>query len=116
VTNGYEPACVKTCPTGALKYGDRSAILSEAKSRVAELGNGHLYGETELGGLHVIYVLDDKPEVYGLPVDPKVSPAVTAWQDVLKPVGWGIAGLTVLGLAFNYIIAKRKIKIESEGK
>ena len=117
ITNGYEPACVKSCPTGALTYGDRDALLAEAKTRVAKLGgNATLYGESELDGLHVLYVLDDTPDAYGLPVDPKISPAVTAWHDVLQPIGWGLAGLTALGLGLNYIIAKRKIKVESEGK
>jgi formate dehydrogenase iron-sulfur subunit len=69
-----------------------------------------------MGGLHVLYVLDDKPEVYGLPADPKVPASITAWQDVLQPIGWGVAALTVLGLGVNYLVAKRKIKIESEGK
>jgi formate dehydrogenase iron-sulfur subunit len=117
VTNDLTPACVKTCPTGALQYGDREALLLEGKARVASLGgNATLYGEEELGGLHVLYVLDDKPEVYGLPVDPKVPATSTVWQDVLQPIGWGVAGLAALGLGFNYVIAKRKIKIESEGK
>jgi formate dehydrogenase iron-sulfur subunit len=117
VTNDLTPACVKTCPTGALQYGDREALLLEGKARVASLGgDATLYGEEELGGLHVLYVLDDKPEVYGLPVDPKVPATSTVWQDVLQPIGWGVAGLAALGLGFNYVIAKRKIKIESEGK
>jgi len=117
ISNGYEPACVKTCPPGALTYGDRATLLAEAKARVAELGgNATLYGENELGGLHVLYVLDDTPAVYGLPVDPKVPATATVWQDVLQPIGWGVAGLAALGLGFNYFIAKRKIMIESEGK
>ena len=117
VTNDLTPACVKTCPTGALQYGDREALLLEGKARVASLGgNATLYGEEELGGLHVLYVLDDSPEVYGLPMDPKVPATSTVWQDVLQPIGWGVAGLAALGLGFNYVIAKRKIKLESEGK
>ena len=117
VTNELEPACVKTCPTGALIYGDRATLLAEANARVAELGgNATLYGQNELGGLHVLYVLDDTPAVYGLPADPQVPAVATAWQDVLQPVGWGVAGLAAMGLGLNYVIAKRKIKIESEGK
>jgi len=117
VTNDLTPACVKTCPTGALQYGDREALLLEGKARVASLGgDATLYGEEELGGLHVLYVLDDSPEVYGLPLDPKVPATSTVWQEVLQPIGWGVAGLAALGLGFNYVIAKRKIKIESEGK
>ena len=117
VTNDMEPACVKTCPTGALTYGDRATLLAEGKSRVDSLGgNANLYGENQLDGLHVLYVLDDTPAVYGLPVDPQVPVSATAWQDILQPVGWAVAGLAALGLGLNYVVAKRKIKIESEGK
>lgn len=115
ITNGEIPACVKTCPTGALKFGDRAELLAEAKSRANEIG-GRVYGEAEMDGLHVLYVLADKPEIYGLPAAPKVPASITVWQDVLKPIGWGVAALTALGLGLNYVVAKRKIKIESEGK
>ncbi|MFW6125836.1 MAG: 4Fe-4S dicluster domain-containing protein [Chloroflexota bacterium] len=120
VTNGEIPACVKTCPTGALTYGDRSDMVEEGKARVTALKatypNATLYGENELGGLHVLYVLDDMPEAYGLPVNPKMPVAATAWQDVLQPIGWGVAGLAVVGLGLNYIIARRKAKVASEEK
>ena len=120
ITNGEEPACVKTCPTGALTFGDRSTMLAEGQARVASLKathpNAYLYGEKELNGLHVLYVLDDSPAVYGLPVNPKVPAVATAWQDVIQPIGWGIAALAVLGLGFNYLVAKRTIKIADEEK
>src|SRR4030042_1379843 len=31
IDNGYTPACVKTCPTGALTYGDRATLLSPGR-------------------------------------------------------------------------------------
>jgi len=111
IAAGYEPACVKSCPTDALKYGDRSELLAEGKKRVEALQaegyiNAYLYGERELGGLHVMYVLKDSPEVYGLPIAPEVPAAAIAWQDVIQPLGWAVGGLTLIGLGLNYIVAR----------
>lgn len=108
---GYEPACVKTCPTDALLFDDRDKLVTIAKNKVAALKakgftNATFYGEKELGGLHVMYVLNDTPDKYGLPVDPKFPATATAWQDVIQPLGWAVGGLTILGLALNYIIAR----------
>ena len=119
LAEGYEPACVKTCPPDALQYGDRSALVAEGQKRVAALqtkgwSNATLYGENELGGLHVMYVLDDHPGVYGLPVDPRISAATIAWQDVIQPLGWTIGGVTILGLGFNWLVARANVNKEKE--
>jgi formate dehydrogenase iron-sulfur subunit len=71
---GLEPACVKSCPTDALQYGERSAIIATAVARAADAAvlakypNANVYGATGLyGGGHVIYVLAQPPGFYGLP-------------------------------------------------
>lgn len=119
IAAGWEPACVKTCPTGALKYGGRAELVAEGKKRVQALQskgwtNANLYGENELGGLHVIYVLEDSPDVYGLPVSPQISAATIAWKDVIQPVGWAVGGLTIVGLGMNYLVARANAN--KEGK
>ena len=119
IEEGWEPACVKTCPPGALKYGDRDALVTEGREKVAILRakgwvNANLYGENELGGLHVLYVLDDHPSVYRLPAEPKISAATIAWQDVIQPLGWAVGGATILGLGFNYIVARANVNKEKE--
>jgi formate dehydrogenase iron-sulfur subunit len=116
---GLEPACVKTCPPDALKYGDRNELIAEGKARVEYLksagrSNATLYGENELDGLHVMYVLEDTPDVYGLPVEPKVSAAAVAWKDVIQPVGWAVGGLAIVGLGMNWLVARANIN--KEGK
>ncbi len=67
VSAGGTPWCVKTCPSNALMYADRETILAEAKTRLAALQqrypNAQIYGETEAGGLGVIMVLPDAPEM-----------------------------------------------------
>jgi len=118
IDNGYEPACVKTCPPMALQFGDRDTLLAEGKKRVANLqtkgyNRAYLYGDKELDGLHVLYVLDDSPEAYGLPVNPKIPGVTLAWQDVIQPLGWVLGGLTILGLGLNYIVA-REAKLTKE--
>jgi len=113
LTAGKEPSCVMTCPPGALKYGDRATLVAEGKQRVQSLKDkgwtkATLYGENELGGLHVLYVLDDSPAVYGLPMEPRISAATIAWQDIIQPVGWAVGGLTILGLGMNWLVARTK--------
>lgn len=110
VTNGLQPACTKTCPPGALKFGDRYELLMQGRQRVSEIKasypEAYLYGEKEMGGTHVLYVLPYEPAVHGLPPDPKVPAAAVAWKDVLQPAGYVLAGLTVLGLGLNYLVAR----------
>jgi formate dehydrogenase iron-sulfur subunit len=119
IAEGWEPACVKTCPPKALQYGDRDALVAEGRKRVDALKSkgftdANLYGENELNGLHVLYVLDDKPEAYRLPADPRVPAATIAWKDVIQPVGWAVGGLTLIGLGLNYLVARTNSKKEEE--
>jgi len=114
-----EPACVKTCPPSALEYGDRAALIAKAKDRVAVLkamgkSNATIYGEKELKGLHVLYVLEESPDIYGLPVNPQVSAATVAWKDAIQPVGWAVGGLTIVGLGMNWLVARANAN--KEGK
>jgi formate dehydrogenase iron-sulfur subunit len=119
VDGGMEPACVKTCPPDALQYGDREEMLTTAKQRVATLqakgfSKANLYGENELDGLHVLYVLEDSPALYGLPLEPRIPAASSAWQDVVQPLGWAVGGLTILGLGLNWMVARSNAKKEAK--
>ncbi|MBI4285793.1 MAG: 4Fe-4S dicluster domain-containing protein [Chloroflexi bacterium] len=111
VDNGQEPACVKTCPPHALAYGDRDKLVAEGRKRVATLqangnSNAYLFGDKELDGLHVLYVLAEAPATYGLPINPKVPAASVVWQNVMQPLGWVLGGLTIVGLGLNFMVAR----------
>ncbi|MFH1647988.1 MAG: 4Fe-4S dicluster domain-containing protein [Chloroflexota bacterium] len=116
---GMGPACVKTCPPGALKYGDRDQMVAAGRERVGTLktmgwSGANLYGENELNGLHVMYVLDDAPAVYGLPAAPRVEGVTKAWKNVIQPVGWAVGGLTIIGLGMNWLVARTNAKKEAK--
>ena len=41
VAAGMQPACVKTCPTGAMNFGDRAEMLDLAKNRLTVVRRAH---------------------------------------------------------------------------
>jgi formate dehydrogenase iron-sulfur subunit len=120
VTNGLEPACVKTCPPGALAFGERQDMLDAADRRISKLAEqgieANLYGRNELQGLHVMYLLAYPVADHKLPANPEVSPSVTLWQDILQPVGYAAVGLVAAGLAMNYMVARIRMVKEKEGR
>ncbi len=65
------PLCAQHCPTGALTFGDRTALIKRAQARVkqvsADFPHANLYGLEQYGGLRTLTILKDEPEKYGLP-------------------------------------------------
>ena len=111
VAVGLEPACVKTCPTGAIVFGTKEDMLRHAEERISDLksrgfASAGIYNPQGVGGTHVMYVLQhaDKPEIYhGLPKDPSISAMVTLWKDGAKPLASLLLGAGVLGAALHYV-------------
>ncbi|WJF91968.1 formate dehydrogenase subunit beta [Paraburkholderia bonniea] len=111
VAVGQEPACVKTCPTGAIVFGTKEDMKQHASERIEDLkerGFAHagLYDPAGVGGTHVMYVLHhaDQPTLYhGLPANPKISPMVRLWKGLSKPLAVAGIALAALGGLFHYI-------------
>ncbi len=111
VSVGQEPACVKTCPTGAIHFGTKEQMKELASERIGELktrgyDQAGLYDPQGVGGTHVMYVLHhaDRPELYGgLPKDPQISPVVGFWKGILKPLSAAAFFATFTGLIFHYV-------------
>jgi len=108
--DGLEPACVASCPAEALLYGERTELMAHAKSRVETLkrdgyADANMYGENEMGGLHALYILAERPSIYGLPETPSVATSKTAFQ-------WlsGVAAAIVIAVLPFLIFFRRKNK------
>jgi formate dehydrogenase iron-sulfur subunit len=104
---GRMTACAEACPTGATKFGERDALVAEAKDRLRQNPDNylpHIYGLTEVGGTSVLMLSSVAFESYGLP-DPaklgetpmpdytfrvlsKIPDFVPLWALVLGGVYW----------------------------
>lgn len=93
VANDLTPACAKTCPPQAVKFGPREDMIKEAQARLEEVKDkypkANIYGLDDqfLGGTNVIYLLLEEPGFYDLPANPKVPATLGLWKDVVQPVG-----------------------------
>ena len=102
--DGLEPACAAACPTGALTFGDRDALITEAEARIQADPDHyfhHIYGKDELGGTSWMYISPVPFEALGFPAfstEPvtSVSEAVATYGTV------GVAASVTLLLGGMY--------------
>ncbi|MBM3155351.1 MAG: 4Fe-4S dicluster domain-containing protein [Chloroflexi bacterium] len=109
---GLSPACVTTCPTGALKFGERDELIAEARSRIAASPSDyvdHIYGENEIGGLSWLYLSPVPFEKLGFPKLGPVPVTVNAARAMgaVPPVLVAVAA-TMTGI---YWFVKRRQKM-----
>ena len=97
---GLEPACAKACPTQSINFGTIADLRMMAQARLGQLqhageSRAYLYGADEgmLGGLNSFYLLVDKPEVYGLPPDPRLPS-----RNLKSSAVWSMLGAVVIAL------------------
>ena len=114
-SEGLKPACVTTCPTGALKFGEREDLIAEARERIAAAPDkyvDYIYGENEVGGTSWLYLSPvpfEKLELPTLGPEPVTVDVERAMGAVL-PVLVGVAGV----MSGVYWLTKRRQKLSQE--
>jgi formate dehydrogenase iron-sulfur subunit len=110
VNVGLEPACVKTCPTGAITFGAKEDMVAYGEKRAGELkergfAQAALYNPAGVGGTHVMYVMKhgDKTALVDLPQNPSIDPMVSLWKGVAKPLAMAAMAGAVLAGFWHYL-------------
>jgi formate dehydrogenase iron-sulfur subunit len=94
VHNGLLPACVKTCPTGAMNFGDRDKMVSLANQRLGEVKPRFPRAVvTGLDDLRCFYLLTDEPKQYYLYAGAESVPGVMDRKTALRTIGRSLADL-----------------------
>lgn len=115
VSVGQAPACAKACPTGAIVFGTKQAMLDYAQTRLTDLKsrgfkNAGIYDPPGVGGTHVMYVLHhaDRPQLYAnLPENPRISQVVELWKGLTKYAGMAAVGFAAAFAFVHATIARR---------
>jgi formate dehydrogenase iron-sulfur subunit len=110
IAEGRPPACAEICPTGATLFGERDALIAEARARLDAAPQDyvdHIYGLDEAGGTSVLMISSVPFERLGLRVDlPRTALPPLTWQVLSKvPDFVVLAGALLFGL--RWIIARR---------
>ncbi|MBK6849509.1 MAG: 4Fe-4S dicluster domain-containing protein [Proteobacteria bacterium] len=103
VSKGKQPACTQVCPAGATIFGQRDALLTEARRRLAaDPGRyvAHIYGEQEAGGTSVLYLSAVPFEQLGFPANVRKDPYPRLTWNVLSnlPQVVSVAGVGLIGI------------------
>ncbi|PIS35953.1 MAG: hypothetical protein CO150_04255 [Nitrospirae bacterium CG_4_9_14_3_um_filter_53_35] len=106
IRDGLVPACIKTCPTETMLYGEYDDIVKEAKARIRRNPGKyvpHIYGLEEAGGTSWIYISGVPFDKIGFNthVGSAVLPAIT-WKSLAK-IPFSVTALVALLGAIAWI-------------
>ena len=99
---GLTPACAQACPTASIQFGPIADLRRRADARVDTLHaqgktNAYIYGKEDmLGGLNAFFLLMDRPEVYGLPSNPRLPSINNVPSWIFSGISAAVAGIVGL--------------------
>jgi len=119
VAAGKPTACAEACPTGATKFGDRDALIAEAKERIAKNPDQyvhHIYGLNEVGGTSVLLLSSVPFATFGYQTDMPKQPLPMLTYRVLSRIP-DLVALTGVFLGGIWWITHRREEVAAvEGR
>ncbi len=113
---GEIPACAKSCPTGAITFGERKALIAEAEDRIRHNPNGyvhHIYGKDEVGGTCVLHLSRVPFEDIGYRTDLPERALGSYTHAAMKAVPGVVVGLGIV-LGGTYAVIQRRMALADE--
>jgi formate dehydrogenase iron-sulfur subunit len=115
IARGLPTACAAVCPTGATLFGEREALVREARSRIAGAPGAyvdHVYGLTEAGGTSVLMLSGVPFASLGMKTDvPKQALPLLTWHVLSKiPSFVSVWGVLLFGIHW---ITKRRDEVRA---
>jgi formate dehydrogenase iron-sulfur subunit len=116
LSKGLKPACASVCPSGATTFGDRDALITEARGRIKSNPHeyvDHIYGLEEAGGTSVLYLSCIPFEAIGFPTDMQGSAYPQLTWDILSKIPNVVStgGVVMFGI---WWIVNRRIKLADQ--
>lgn len=112
VENGKKPACVSSCPSGVLDFGQREDMVAKAQARLAEIKdkypNANVYNPESITGTNAVYVLAETPDLYELPLKPVVPASLSLMKNIVQPLGKVAMGGAVAVALASLVLTRGK--------
>lgn len=106
---GKKPACVESCPTDALMFGNKRELMEIARVRIYNHPDRYvhkIYGEHEVGGTGWLYLSSVPFEEIGFRTDLGTRPYPEYTRDFLYGVPLVLFGVPALLLGLNLLSAR----------
>jgi len=114
VQKGKQPACTSVCPTGATLFGDRSALIAEARSRISREPGRYverIFGLDEAGGTSVLYLSPIDFEKLGFKANIRHQSYPKLTWEVLSKIP-SIVSVGSVALVGVYWVVNRRMMME----
>ncbi|MCG3141647.1 MAG: Formate dehydrogenase, nitrate-inducible, iron-sulfur subunit [Anaerolineae bacterium] len=99
IAQGELPACVGACPTGALTFGARQALITQAQTRIRNNPDQYvpyIYGLSQVGGAGILYLANVPFDQIGLNMNLPETPAPEYTIQVMEKVPGIAIGVALL--------------------